>query len=93
MLVYWTQAPTSSSVSLFWASVTENRLNDSNLLTDTCRRQSSRCFCFRAFEIKPNIVVTLYKYKLNVQHLSGKGTFISNNGRLDNSDQHLTEDN
>lgn len=47
MLVYWTHEPTSSSVSLCLASVTENRLNDSNLLTDTCRRQSSRCFCFR----------------------------------------------
>ena len=58
MLVYWTQAPASSSVSNFLTSVTENRLNDSNLLTDICRRQSSRCFCFRTFEIKPNIVVT-----------------------------------
>lgn len=91
--MYWTHAPTPSSVSLFLASDTENRLNDSNLLIDTCRRQSSRCFCFRTFEKKTNIVVILYKYKLSVQRLSGKGTFISDNGRLDHSDKPPTEDN
>lgn len=47
MLVYWTQTPASFSVPPFLTSVTENRLNDSNLLTDTCLRQSSSCFCFR----------------------------------------------